>query len=144
MRTKFQGFAPDLDDYENPGLTVASNVVHDAEGYKPVTLDPTFTATLSGVTVASVMPVGAQGDYMAAWVDGNTLNVGINAVAATTTESGYPLTFSITPASFRDSINFFDVCELNNNIYFVVQATRQDQQDVNINETLNMAGYMPV
>jgi len=132
VRLNYLNWNPDSEDENNKGLTVADNVIHDTEGYKPIYLASAGSFSTTGSLAASVgtilscvaKPVGASGgaDKMVAWISGITLHVGLNGVTATTAATGYPLSFATigsTPA-----ITAFDVCEYAGKIFFVVEATQ--------------------
>ena len=53
VRFDFLNLAPDMEDTENQGLTVAQNVVHDTEGYKPVHLGSAGSFATTGGLAAS-------------------------------------------------------------------------------------------
>ena len=147
VRVNFLNYNPDLEDTQNPGLTVASNVVHDAEGYKPVHLASagSFVTTGSlGASVATVRalvakPVGSGDDLFCAWISSNTLQIGLNGVTATSVTTGYPLSFAT--AGVSTEITAFDVTESNGKIFFVVEAT-QTEITPSANPVLKQTGYM--
>ncbi len=130
VRLNFLNFAPDLEDEENTGLTVAQNVVHEPEGYKAIHLGSagSFSTTgglaASSATVTSLIakPVGAGDDLFCAWIAGDTVHVGINGVTSASDTTGYPLSFATTGSS--QAISAFDVCEYASKIFFVVEATQ--------------------
>lgn len=133
VRVTFANWRPDLEENEHDGLKVADNVIHEPEGYKPVHLQTSggFVTTGGLNTVISdslvAKPVGSQDDLFCAWLhnDGastTTLHVGVNGVTATTSATGYPLTFSATVLSGAYAINMFDVTEYEGRIYFTVNV----------------------
>lgn len=144
-----------MEDTEHDGLTVADNVVHDTEGYKPAFLMSTSAFSTTGglaatdATVLSIVskPVGSQNDLFSAWLTGEpaTISVGINGVTATANTSaqgsmtGYPLSFST--AGTNGIIYAFDVCESFDKIFFVVEA-RQNIVAPNTIEAIRHIGYM--
>lgn len=142
VRLNFLNWRPDLEDFMNDGLTVATNVVHDAEGYKEVPLHSagSFATTGGLVSVSSIVakPVGAQSDTIAAWISNNTLNIGINGVTMTSPTTGYPLSFAT--AGSNQFITAFDVCELNGVAFFVVQAEQNQAAPATV-ATLRHVGY---
>ena len=131
---------------EHDGLTVADNVVHEPEGYKPVYLASggSFATTgslgASTATITSLVakPVGPGNDLFCAWLSNNTLQFGINGVTATTASTGYPLSFATTGSQ---QITAFDVCEYGGKIFFTAQA-QQTQTVPSATATLTLAGYM--
>ena len=147
IRIDFLNFNPDLEDTENQGLTVATNVIHEPEGFKPIHVaTSTAFATTGGLgasvhTVVSVVakPVGAGNDLFSAWIANNTLHVGINGVTSTSTTTGYPLSFSTAGSS--QEIVAFDVTEYAGKIFFVAQA-QQTQASPSATGTLMAVGYM--
>ena len=65
VRSDFLKWQPDQDDFNNPGLTIADNVLHDTEGYKQLLqqTDAAFTTTtvLGGsatVQAVNIRPAG--------------------------------------------------------------------------------------
>ncbi len=155
FRFNFLNWAPDLEDTEHDGLTVADNVIHEPEGYKPTYLmsagafSTTGGLAASTATVLSIVtkPVGSQDDVFSAWLTGEpaTIHVGINGVTATANTSaqgsltGYPLSFST--AGTNGIIYAFDVCESYDKIFFVVEA-RQNNVAPNTIEAIRHIGYM--
>ena len=125
-RINFLNFNPDLEAENNQGLTVANNVIHEPEGYKPAHLATAGSFSQSGgmASVTSVVsePIGSAGDVFSAWIAQNgNICVGINGNTATTSSTGYPLSFS-TVSSGGSFISFFGVCEHAENVYFTVEA----------------------
>ena len=153
VRLNFLNFAPDLEDEANPGLTVAQNVIHEPEGYKPLHLASAGSfATTGGLaastaTVTSLVakPVGSGGDLFCAWIASNTLHVGINGVTAASLSSagggqtGYPLSFATQGSS--QSITAFDVTEYAGKIFFVAEA-QQGQSTPTTTTSLSHIGHM--
>lgn len=72
IRLNFIDWRPDLEDEAHDGLTVADNVIHEPEGYKPIRLETAlaFTTNTALGTVLSVQvrPSGVSNDRVAAWV----------------------------------------------------------------------------
>jgi len=147
VRFDFLNLAPDIEDTENQGLTVAQNVVHDTEGYKPVHLGSTgsFATTgglaASNATVTSIIakPVGVGNDLFCAWLAGDTLHVGLNGVTAASDTTNFPVSFSTSGSS--QEIVAFDVAELADKIFFVVQA-QQTEAVPSTTATLTTTGHM--
>jgi len=131
VRLDFLNYQPDKEDFQNQGLTVATNAIHEPEGWKPVHIGSSgaFATTGGlGASVATVLsivtkPVGAQGDTFSAWLANDTLHVGINGVTSTSVTTGYPLSFS-TSTSAQEIVSF-DVCEFAGKIFFTVEAQQQ-------------------
>ena len=148
-RINFINWHPDLEDTENKGLTVAENVVHEPEGYKPIHLASAgaFSTTgglgASNATVTSLIakPVGAANDLFCAWMANNTLHVGINGVTATTSATGYPLSFATAGAGGGAQITAFDVSEYAGKISFVVEAA-QNESIPSTSGTIRHSGVM--
>lgn len=127
-RVKFLNWNPDSEDEDNQGLTVADNVLHESEGYKPLhmasagTFQTTGGLASSNATVLSAIakPVGSADDLLVAWLANGQLHVGLNGVTAASDTTGYPLSFATTTTS--GEITAFDVCEAYDKIFFVVQG----------------------
>lgn len=147
VRVNFLNFNPDLEDENNQGLTVADNVVHEPEGYKPIHLATagSFATTgglaASNATVLSLVarPVGPGSDLFCAWVANGQLHVGLNGVTSTSVTTGYPLSFSTVGASA--AITAFDVCESYGKIFFTVSASQQEAVP-STTPSLSHIGYM--
>ena len=147
VRLNFLNWRPDLEDTEHDGLSVAQNVVHEPEGYKPVHLASggSFATTgalaASTATVTSIVakPVGAQGDLLCAWLQNDTLYVGVNGVTSPATTTGFPQSFATTGAT--QAIVAFDVCEYAGKIFFTAQA-QQSEAVPSATSTLISMGYM--
>jgi len=148
VRLNFLNYNPDMEDVGNNGLTVANNVVHEPEGYKPIHLASAGAFATTGGLGASVSTVisivskniGAQNDTLSAWLNATgTLHIGLNGVTATTATTGYPLSVSTAVAS--GEITIFDVCEYAGKITFVVEAQVVTGAP-NTTTALTHAGYM--
>lgn len=143
VRLNYLNWNPDIEAEGNQGLTVADNVLHEPEGYKALHLASagTFTTTgsLSSVSSLIAKPVGAGNDLFCAWISGASLNVGLNGVTATSSTTGYPLSFGTAGAV--NAITVFDVCESYGKIYFVVEASHQTISPNTVN-SLSFQGYM--
>jgi len=150
VRVNFLNWRPDTDDFGNEGLTVADNVVHDVEGYRPVHLATAgaFATTgglaASNATVLSLVakPVGASGDLFCAWLANATLvtlHVGVNGSTATTAATGYPLQFAT--AVSNPEIYAFDVCEYGGKILWTVEAQAETSSPATT-VSIAFAGYM--
>ena len=146
-RFEFKNLAPDIEDTENTGLTIASNVIHEPEGYKVAYLGSagSFVTTgglaASSATVTSIVakPVGSKSDLFCAWIASDTLHVGLNGVTSTSVTTGYPLSFATTGSS--QEVVVFDVTELAGKIFFTVQI-QQSQAVPSAAATLTTTGYM--
>ena len=149
LRRALLDWQPDLDDYGDNGLTQADNVIHDADGWHPIHLasSGSFATTgglaASSATILSIVtkPVGAVGNTFSAWIADQTaptLQVGIDGVTATTSATGYPLTFTTT--SVNQEIYAFDVCEVGGKIVWTVEAQAEDASGTAL--SIAFAGYM--
>ena len=147
VRLNFLNFNPDTEDTENQGLTVAQNVIHETEGYKPVHLGTAGSfATTGGLgasvaTVTSIVAksVGSGSDLFCAWLANDTLHVGINGVTSASVTTGYPVSFATTGSS--QEIVSFDVTEYADKIFFVAQAQQSEGVPSAI-ATRTAVGYM--
>lgn len=123
MRVSFLDWRPDLEPFQHDGLTVATNVIHEEEGWRDVRLRSSnaFATTIAAsVTSVVVKPIGSQDDNLVAWIQGDqNLHIGVNGVTGTSPTTGYPFSFA-TAAS--NAITAFDVTELNGYAFFVVRA----------------------
>lgn len=146
-RLDFLNWNPDADDNNNEGLTLATNCVHEPEGYKAIHLGSaaSFATTgglsASNATVLSVIakPVGSGNDLFCAWMANGQLHVGLNGVTSTSTTTGYPLSYSTIAAS--GEITVFDLCETNGKIFFVVKG-EQVHTSPTATSVKSMMGYM--
>lgn len=58
----FLKWLPDLEDYNNPGMTVADNVLHDTDGYKQLLQQTALAfATVKAATSLQIKPAGVSG-----------------------------------------------------------------------------------
>ncbi len=123
IRVDWLNWSPDLEDTEFNGLTVADNVIHEPEGYKPVYLASAggFATTGSLATVTSIVTkaIGSQSDTISAWLSNDTLYVGINGVTSPTTATGYPPSFA---TGVGQEVTAFDVAEYAGKVVFTAQA----------------------
>lgn len=141
VKFNFLNYRPALEDEQNQGLVKAENVVHEVGGYKPIHLQSAgaFSTAVAGVSYSAMAkPIGSQGDVLAAWVNGNSLHVGVNGVTSTSTTTGYPLSFATSGSS--PFIYAFDVCEAEGKVFFTVEARQTEQGP--ITATLVHSGYM--
>lgn len=150
LRKDFLNWRPDAEDFGNEGLTVATNVIHDSEGWKPCPLQSTgaFSTTggLASVTSIVTKRIGPSTDTFSAWLSGDTLNVGINGVTATSSTTGYPVAFATTGSN--QAITFFDTCEISVStgsalVYFVTEA-QQNQGVPSTVAAIRTAGYFTI
>ena len=161
LRVNFLNWKPDTEDVGNDGLTVATNVVHDTEGYKATHLISatafsttggladsvaTVCALSSGLPCVIAQPVGAQDDLFVAWLSGSppTLHVGLNGITSTSDTTGYPLSFStayVSNTATPVAIFAFDVCEYADKIFFNVEA-RMGTLSPNTTQSLKYSAYM--
>lgn len=147
MRISFLNWRPDLEDETHDGLSVADNVVHEPEGYKPIHLASagTFATTgglaASNATVLSAVakPVGNADDLLVAWIANGQLHVGLNGVTAASDTTGYPLSFATVAVS--GEITAFDVCESYGKIFFVVKGEQVGTAPTQASER-SMVAYM--
>lgn len=135
IQKSFLDWSPDREAVGNEGLSVATNVLHDTEGWKSLHLASAgafataIAASVATVIAAVAKPVGAQGDVLVAWVSNKTtptLHIGINGVTGTSSTTGYPKSFStayVSSTATPLAIYSFDVCEYAGNIFFSVSAT---------------------
>jgi hypothetical protein len=147
LRLDLTNWRPDLDETTHEGLTKADNVVHDAEGWKPVHLasSGSFATSLaaSEATILSLvaLPVGASDDLFCAWIADATqptLQVGVNGSTATNSNTGHPPTFTTTAVNAE--IWAFDVCEYGGKIIWTVEARAEDAGGTTL--AMAYAGYM--
>ena len=147
LRFTFLNWRPDVEDTEHDGLTIANNVIHETEGFKPAHLASAGTFATTGGLGASVAtvrsliakPVGVGLDLLCAWISSDTLHVGLNGVTAASVTTGYPLSFGTSGAS--QEIVAFDVTEYAGKICFVAEA-QQTQAFPTSTVALRFAGYM--
>ena len=148
VRLDFLNWNPDSEDTQNKGLTIATNVVHEPEGYKQIRLlsAGAFSTTGGlGATNATVIStisksVGSGIDTLSAWLtQAGGLSIGINGVTATSPTTGYPLSSGTAVAS--GEITVFDVCEYAGKITFQVEAQYTTITPV-ATGTLRHAGYL--
>ncbi len=155
FRRDFLNWRPDAEDFGNDGLVTADNVIHETEGFKPAHLASAGSFATTGGLAASVAtvlavqcrPVGAQNDYLVAWIadqTATTLHVGLNGTTGTTTATGHPLSFSTVYAGSTTTpvnISVFDVCEYGGKIFWTVEA-QMGTTTPSTTQTLGYAGYM--
>jgi hypothetical protein len=155
LRLNFLNWRPDSEDTDNDGLTVADNMIHESEGYKPVHLGSAGSFATTGGLAASnatvlaliAKPVGSQGDVITAWVSSKatpTLHIGINGVTESGATTGYPLSFSTAYTDSTTSplaIYAFDACEYAGKIFFTVDA-RMGESSPSTTQTLRFSAYM--
>lgn len=161
-RLDFLNWNPDADDNNNEGLTIATNCVHEPEGYKAVHLisalafsttgglgesSATIAALSNGLPAVIAKPVGSQGDLFCAWLSGGPLlklHVGLNGVTGASNTTGYPLSFAKTFISNTETpvaIYSFDVSESPGKIFFSVEA-RLGTHSPSTTEALKYSAYM--
>ena len=146
LRFNFLNWRPDLEDENHDGLTVADNVIHQPEGYVPIGLLTTTSFATTGGLGASVYTVlscqakqvGPGTDVLCAWIANNTLHVGLNGVTATTSTTGYPLTYATLGSA---AITSFNVCEAYDKVFFAVQGTGVTDPG-GVTTTRTMMGYL--
>ena len=144
VRINFLNWAPDKEDLGNEGLTVASNVVHDTDGYKPIYLASAgvFSTTGALASVSSIVtkPAGAQMTPFSAWLSADTIGVGFNGTSAV--QAGATTTAFATTGTAQE-ITAFDVAELNGQMVFVVEA-QQVEGSPDTTSAIQAAGLITV
>ena len=146
-RINFLNWRPDLEDTEHEGLTVAENLIHEPEGYKPCHLGSagSFSTTgglaASSATVNSLVAkrIGPWSDQLCAWLSNDTIQIGINGVTLTSTTTGYPLSFAT--AGSNQEITVFDVSEYGGKVTFVVEAS-QSEGSPSTTSSIRHSGYL--
>ena len=121
LRYDFAAWLPDMDDFQNPGMTVADNVFHQDDGYqiiKQQTAGAFATLTSVGnagrnVGAVQVKPIGVGGTNLAAWLKLSTAGPTATLEIGDPTVGVIGAVESATLASVGAlSINAFQVCEL--------------------------------
>ena len=142
IRVDFLEWRPDLDDFQNPGMTTADNVIHDIEGYKQIKLASSgafaTTGALTTVTSIQAKPIGTNGQHLCAWLNDNTIHIGIDGVTAVSSPAT-TVSFATTPANLE--ISAFQVAELADKIFFVVEALAANVSP-STTVSLRLAGYL--
>ena len=144
LRLNFLEWTPDLDDFQNPGMTVADNVIHQPEGYKQVAIQTAgaFSTLTSVGTVTSIQikPIGTGGTNLAAWLRPQT------ATPSVILEIGDPevgVLGSVGSATLISvnsmKIDAFQVCELEDKVFAVANANGTAQAGTVI--SINLTGY---
>jgi len=164
VRLDFLNWRPDADDFEN-SLTEAKNVLHRPNGWVPFQ-KPTSGAISTNTSIGTcpsmiVKPVGTNNQSVACFLHGATLvsntgtpnqgyriNMCIGLVdSAYTTMATYTSVTSntISTLSTGNSIAAFDVCELNDKLFFVARAecttTPTLSGGTNTVTSVNLVGY---
>ena len=150
VRIDFLNWRPDAEDFGNQGLTVADNVVHEPEGYKPIYLKSAGAfatiGDLRSITSVVTKPiggggeVGSAGDLLSAFLNNSNQQLGIalNGSTLGTSSTGFPVAFSTAGTSA--AITFFDVCELDGRVFFVAEAEMQKASPSTVT-SIAVSGY---
>lgn len=157
MRTRidFLNWAPDLEDENHGGLTVADNVVHHGEGYKPIGLQTAggfaTNASIGTVTSVQIRNAGSADNQVAAWaqvINATTAALRIGSPDATaggqfsgstsSTLTGLQLvTASSLPVAW---ISSFEACELADKIF--VTAVMEASLAAGGSTSTSLTGYL--
>jgi len=134
MQVKFDflNWRPDAEDLRNPGLTTADNVIHDAEGYKKVSL-PTSGAFATNQPVSNdftacldviYKPIGNSGELVAAWISNSTTTTAALRIGAVSHVGHFTTVSMATLASINAaSLDFFAVAQLDQQFVMSAKCT---------------------
>ena len=163
IRLNFLNWRPDQEASQHDGLTVAENVIHDAEGYKQVlfaTAGAVSTAismstTTSAVLSAQVRQAGSKRDASTdnkvhcliinstavgraeIWVGSGTDLTTLFAQATLTASAG-----TVSPVASAAAITAFEVCELEGNVFITAEAKAENSSGEEM--TGRVTAYMPI
>ena len=161
VKIDFLNWQPDQEDWNNEGLVTADNVIHSEEGYVPFSNFNTgsYVASTTFGTAPSIIfrPVGTNDQQLVAWLDnataagaGFTIDLNIGMTDSRYSGLGTYTTYTsstITSAWTGNNIAAFDVCELDDKIFWAVQAELPTATVLNASApviTINSTGYATI
>lgn len=161
LKFDFLNWQPDQEDWNNTGLIEADNVLHSNEGYLPYSSFPTasFVAdTNIGTTPSMVVrPIGTGEQIAVAYLHnataagaGFTIQFSIGLMGSSYNTLGTYTTYTsstITSAYTGNAVMAFDVCELDDRLFFTAQAELPTATVLNAAApviTINATGYATI
>lgn len=132
VRVNFTNWQPDKDDFGTEGLTVADNVIHDTEGYKPIRKESSFATLnfltdtpLASVRSMQVRGIGANRNKIGAFVQDKATTATMAEMSLAAQDDGAAFT-TISTSTLTSAgackVKSFSVAELENGV-FVACAT---------------------
>jgi len=161
VKLDFLNWRPDLEDERHDGLLTADNVIHSPEGYLnfETATEAAFATTtwLAGCPSIVVKSIGTSDQRIAAYLHngvtaglGFTIDMSIGIVSDGLTTVGNYTTFTsstITSGFTGNNISAFQVCELDDKIFFTAQAELPTTTVINASApviTINATGYATI
>lgn len=161
VKFDFLNWRPDLETYNHDGLIAADNVIHSEEGYleyRTPTAGAFATSTALNTCPSVVIKnVGTSDQRIAAFLHngvaagaGFTIDMSIGIFSPGYTTIGLYTTFTsstVTSGYTGNNITAFDVCELDDKIFFAAQAELPTLTILNVAApviTLNATGYATI
>ena len=161
VKFDFLNWQPDQEDWNNSGLITADNVVHSDEGYLPYLAFPTasFVANTALGTTPSLVAkqVGTGEQVIVAYLHdataagaGFTIQFSVGVFDSNYSGFGTYTTYTsstITSAYTGNNVMAFDVCELDDKIFFAAQAELPTATVLNPSApviTINATGYATI
>jgi len=140
VRLNFLNWRPDLEALGNDGLTVAENVLHDAEGFKKITEQTAgaFSTTTASVTDFKAVAIGTNNQTFCCWLSGGTMFFGIDGVTAT----GPSTATAFATATAGQAISSFAVTEYGDDIFFCAVAEGTTAIPATL-VSIGFSGYLP-
>lgn len=160
IKYDFLNWQPDLEDYRNPGLKTADNVIHDVEGYKKYET-PTAAAFATNAALVScpslvMKSVGTNDQRAVAYINNCTaagvgftydFNIGLFSSGYTTIGNYTTVTSATCTTQFTlNRVVAFAVCELADKLFFVARAEGASNTAVSGTAiaAVNLAGYADI
>ena len=161
VKFDFLNWQPDLEDWNNPGLTIAENVFHSEEGYLAYSsfTGGAFVADTNIGTTPSIVarPVGTGEQIAVAYLHNATaagagftiqLSIGLMNSQYATLANYTTYTSSTVSTSYTgNNLVAFDVCELNDTLFFTAEAQLDTITALNAGAptiTINATGYATI
>ena len=148
LRLNFLNWRPDAEEFGNDGLSIATNVIHDTEGYKQVRLTTALAVTTTAPFTASIFTdvrVARAGVINNA-ADTNKVSAYIRSTSPSLTVAGWPtatttISFA-TAAASSVALKAFQITESNGNIFVVAHAEAKAAGGTTV--SANFTGYLAV
>lgn len=161
VKFDFLNWQPDQEDWNNSGLITADNILHSDEGYLPYKSFPTasFVADTNLGTTPSLIakPVGTGEQIAVAYLHsataagaGFTIQFSIGLMNSSYSTIGSYTTYTsstVSTAYTGNNVMAFDVCELDDKLFFSAQAELETITLLNAGApviTINATGYATI
>ena len=147
LKYNFLNWNPDQDDFDNQGMIVADNMIHDTEGFLPVGIQTAgaFSTVQSAAVIAHAIPYGNAGQLLHCFLNTAPGNAQMRLIVAYESPviGAVPIALDVvtssTLASFPGNITSFSLVDTGSAIFVTAEA--EFDAATGTPEILNITGY---